>query len=796
MPGKHRAIVAAVALVLVAAGTVTWHPLVRARRPDLSGARGSSGDTAATSAASGSPVEAGALAVSGLVGTKWAVLIGVDLYDDSRFDPLRFCGSDVLALRDMLVRTAGFPANQVIVLHDKHTDRQQFPRRLVIESTLRLVLANVRPPDLLLVSFSGHGMHLRGTSYLCPSDANQDEPAVTMLSLRQLYLRLERECLAAQKVVFIDACRNDPRGARSATSGMTAGLAESIKQVPEGVLVLASCRAEQVSSEDEELKHGVFMNFLMEGLSGKADQRADGYQEGNQNGCVDVDELFNYAAFHTGKFALLRRKPAQTPELWGTRSGAPIILADSFVDPLALLRRAREAVIASGNSGTLNILGEIAYLQCKAGSQEAARETTNLLLGLTRLRHSNANAPGGDLATFHRELAVVATSQIGARLLSDAEALSRELPTGPLQAEILSLLAAAHFREGQRQSAERSLRECETLVSAASTAKSDQWDRARAGLTVAYACDNRLSDAERLLPEIKHLVLKSDALDAIAIAHVRLRHFSEAVATVKGEQVVWSQDNILESRHLLPGCPPTGLLTLCRIMEMQAALSERAAALNVLSEALKAMKASSSTELGSRLLILYTMAALNETQVVGRTLAEMAGLITSVEYGRESLRAHWAVVQHKVGNLDACRRILNTEVQEALDGKFPNQDMVTLCLAYAEIGDSEECLRVVREAFEGKGTRDPGIAADWPEVIRTLTRRGTHREADKAKAIFVKYFPSWTLDIELARGVLQARGAIPRDVFGATRAFLSPSSRGRRLRPDGEPDEAASSWRP
>jgi uncharacterized caspase-like protein len=57
-------------------------------------------------------------------GQRWAVLIGVDDYQWAR--KLRFCGADVNGLAEQLV-AAGFPKDQVYLLHDKVAESRYRP---------------------------------------------------------------------------------------------------------------------------------------------------------------------------------------------------------------------------------------------------------------------------------------------------------------------------------------------------------------------------------------------------------------------------------------------------------------------------------------------------------------------------------------------------------------------------------------------------------------------------------------------------------------------------------------------
>ena len=204
-------------------------------------------------------------------GQKWALLIGVDHYLDRRLGSLQFCGADAQALRDVLVRQGGFPADQVMVLHDKQTEPIRQPLRLSIEQSLKALLAQAGPKDLILVSFSGHGIQVGETAYLCPTEADLDKPEATMVSVASLYEKLSKECRAAQKIVFVDACRKPVESGQKAPAlELAKGFSERLQQVPEGLLILSSCKSGQLSYEEKEFGHGVFAHFLLDGLTGKA----------------------------------------------------------------------------------------------------------------------------------------------------------------------------------------------------------------------------------------------------------------------------------------------------------------------------------------------------------------------------------------------------------------------------------------------------------------------------------------------------------------------------------------------
>ncbi len=99
---------------------------------------------------------------------RWAVLIGVDDYTE--LGKLRFADDDQRALAEQLV-AAGFPQDQVYLLCDKAQQNRYRPFRENIEKQLQLVLGMAEKDDLLIVSFSGHGVQLEGKSYRLPTEA-------------------------------------------------------------------------------------------------------------------------------------------------------------------------------------------------------------------------------------------------------------------------------------------------------------------------------------------------------------------------------------------------------------------------------------------------------------------------------------------------------------------------------------------------------------------------------------------------------------------------------------------------
>jgi len=264
---------------------------------------------------------------------KWAFVFGSDSYYNERhFSTLSHCGDDLEGVEAILANRAGF--NQIFVYHDKQPTVDKLPMRLIIKQAFEAFVSLPEPQDQVIVVGSLHGMEVDGIPYLCPMDADPEKPAATMLKVSWLYETLDLHCKATQKIVILDACRRPARGQIRAAGlrAMPPGLGGSIRAAPASLLVLSSCISGQVSYEAPELHHGVFINFILRGLSGKADSRQLS-PRGNGDGQVDVDELFAYAAKETSAYVVSNFRARQTPEKYGREIFPPIVLTGQPVRP-------------------------------------------------------------------------------------------------------------------------------------------------------------------------------------------------------------------------------------------------------------------------------------------------------------------------------------------------------------------------------------------------------------------------------------------------------------------------------
>lgn len=286
---------------------------------------------------------------------RWALVIGVDAYKDGQISPLKGSANDARMLADALVRYAGFPPDQVILMSTDQPEERQ-PTRVNILRRLSN-LASVVPKDgLLLVSFAGHGMERNGQAYLLPTDA-QISDDVTFLEETAVSVARMKERIRAtgvnQVVVLLDACRNDPGGRADAPNPLTTAYTKFNFDVRnrevQAFATLYATAVGQRAYEYTEKKQGYFTWAVVEGLKGGA---------ANEKGEVTLASLVRFVQENVPKrigidlgagkqqrpFAIIEGYRAEDLVVSVSGTGAIQAASASNIDPAAIELRLWEAI--------------------------------------------------------------------------------------------------------------------------------------------------------------------------------------------------------------------------------------------------------------------------------------------------------------------------------------------------------------------------------------------------------------------------------------------------------------------
>jgi len=142
------------------------------------------------------------------------------------------------------------------------------------------------------VYYAGHGAPAgdKGTTYLVPSDTDNETVQLTAYPLKQLYSNLGK-IPATSITVILEACfSGQSQGGTlfSQTSGIS--IVPRMPLVPSKITVISAGAAKQVASWEKDSSQSLFTKYFLKGMSGEGDKKP----YGNGNGKVSLKELKKY----------------------------------------------------------------------------------------------------------------------------------------------------------------------------------------------------------------------------------------------------------------------------------------------------------------------------------------------------------------------------------------------------------------------------------------------------------------------------------------------------------------------
>lgn len=329
----------------------------------------------------------------------WAVVIGVDEYQNSSVTDLQFAEADARLFAETLRSTAGFRPEDVF-LFTTGQGGEQAPSRTNIAFRFDYLRKNVGPADTLVVYFSGHGVEIEGQSFLLTQEAD----ARSLLTLQQsaLHARDLFSWLAASRagrtLLVVDACRNDPiQGRGAGDNALSQGLARDLALVdlpaeagssatPSSATLFA-CSAGQRSFEWADRGHGFFTYYLVEGLRGGA-RSADG--------AVTLASLVSY----------LQKQVPQATQRWAMREQAPWLRYEGPGADGWVLSRPSGAVVAESSSAAEDA-------RVREAEERARRAEEARLAAEERARRAEETRSTGDLESTRDLLARIGALETG-----------------------------------------------------------------------------------------------------------------------------------------------------------------------------------------------------------------------------------------------------------------------------------------------------------------------------------------------------------------------------------------------
>ena len=277
---------------------------------------------------------------------KYAVVIGVETYDTSTFDNLKFAAEDA---NDIGVQLKSLGFKTTVMSSEAPSARLRPTTPQKVADTIRSVSQSCEEGDTLLIALSGHGVQFSDEdllpngvreTYFCPADADLSDKS-TLVKISSIIDFMDGSP-ASRKLLLVDACQEkilSTDGQRKGAKRIELGsVHENRQSVPGGMAVLFSCSSGQYSWEHEPLSHSVFSHHVIEYLKGKADQRY--YDAGK----LELNGLVSYVSKSTNDYVIGKNlsPDGQLPVLRGSSANWSLGKLKSRKDDL--LERVNRAI--------------------------------------------------------------------------------------------------------------------------------------------------------------------------------------------------------------------------------------------------------------------------------------------------------------------------------------------------------------------------------------------------------------------------------------------------------------------
>jgi hypothetical protein len=244
----------------------------------------------------------------------YAVVIGINKYKN--LPSLKYATNDAREFYRYLTEVNKIPKDHIWLFMDEEATLDK------IRSTLATSLRrSAGKDDTVIIFLAGHGATEKDATspdgdglekYILPHNADPKDLYTTALPMGEIARIFQR--INSERLVFIsDTCYSGASGGRTipvvgARMNVSGAFLERLSQ-GKGRVILTASDANEVSTEKDELKHGVFTYYLLEGLRGKADFDKDG--------AVTVDEVYRYVSIKVPQATGQDQHPVKKGEVTG-----------------------------------------------------------------------------------------------------------------------------------------------------------------------------------------------------------------------------------------------------------------------------------------------------------------------------------------------------------------------------------------------------------------------------------------------------------------------------------------------
>jgi len=246
-------------------------------------------------------------------------VVGINKYKNNKLE-LNYARPDAESFKKVIAEnTKGiFKSLEVYTLYDEEATRNN------ILQTFDKIAAKVKPEDVFIFYYAGHGSMVDNRFFFIPSESIRlyDLKSLEKEAIDASVLQAKLRNIAALKqMIIMDACQSGGSVELLATRGAAEEKAIAQLSRSAGIHVLASAGSEQFATEFAELGHGLFTYVLIKALEGAADGAPN-------DGKVTIYELKSYLDDQVPEMTRQLKGKPQYPFTFSRGQDFPVILKE------------------------------------------------------------------------------------------------------------------------------------------------------------------------------------------------------------------------------------------------------------------------------------------------------------------------------------------------------------------------------------------------------------------------------------------------------------------------------------
>lgn len=197
---------------------------------------------------------------------KWALVIGINDFEDPRIPHLQYAAKDATDFANFLTTDGNFAKDHVILLTNENATEHEI-RRIIGDDWLP---RRVMEDDVILIYASTHGspkeLDVAGQNFLILHDTNVDNLFSTAIELEDLARTIKRRTQCDRVLLVLDSCNSGAAAVNGGKGLIRTNNFDLGSIAGEGTIVISSSGAGQRSWESKRYKNGVFTHGLIESL--------------------------------------------------------------------------------------------------------------------------------------------------------------------------------------------------------------------------------------------------------------------------------------------------------------------------------------------------------------------------------------------------------------------------------------------------------------------------------------------------------------------------------------------------